>query len=273
MNLSFSSLYFRFFSVFLITLVFSACDKIEYSPYEIRLKDEERNLNGKYVDQIANFPIGPSDTLTFALISDTQGFYEETTDVVKTINNMPEIDFVLHGGDLTDFGLLKEYTQMHDRLVKLKVPYVTVIGNHDCVANGKKVFTEMYGPYNHSFIKNGFKFIFLNTNSLEFDFNNVPDLDWLENELADTANYEKALVLTHVPPFSGEFDESKEEGYKALMKKYNVTLSMHGHDHTYALRQYYGDGMNYLSVSTPEKRSFVVVKVKGDYWDVQEVKF
>ena len=38
------------------------------------------------------------------MISDTQRRYDETKEVVNIINNRGDIDFVLHGGDMADFG-------------------------------------------------------------------------------------------------------------------------------------------------------------------------
>ena len=42
------------------------------------------------------------------MISDTQRWYNSTEDVVKALNARGDIDFVIHGGDQSDFGVTKE---------------------------------------------------------------------------------------------------------------------------------------------------------------------
>ena len=150
-------------------LALQACDKFEYSPYEIRLRDNERQLNKKNIERILEQNITEDATITFALISDTQGYYEDTETIVNYLNNLEGVQFVLHNGDITDFGLLKEFRLINDRLGKLKTPLVTVIGNHDAVNNGAQLYKEMYGPYNFSFVAGHSKFIFINTNNWEFN--------------------------------------------------------------------------------------------------------
>ena len=39
------------------------------------------------------------------MISDTQRWYNSTEDVVKALNARGDIDFVIHGGDQSDFGV------------------------------------------------------------------------------------------------------------------------------------------------------------------------
>ena len=41
------------------------------------------------------------------MISDTQRWYNSTEDVVKALNARGDIDFVIHGGDQSDFGVTK----------------------------------------------------------------------------------------------------------------------------------------------------------------------
>jgi 3',5'-cyclic AMP phosphodiesterase CpdA len=57
---------------------------------------------------------------------DTQGWFDDTKDMVKSINNHHTIDFVVHGGDITDFGITKEFEWQRDILNGLQVPYVVI---------------------------------------------------------------------------------------------------------------------------------------------------
>ena len=135
-----------------------------------------------------------SDTLRFVLTGDTQRHYDETTDFVDNINHLDDIDFVIHGGDMTDFGLSREYEWMYDIMNKLNVPFVSLIGNHDVLGHGKDVYLEVFGDYNFSFISHRTRFICLNTNALEFDYATpVPDFDYMYRFLDDTEDIDQTI--------------------------------------------------------------------------------
>ena len=80
------------------------------------------------------------------------------------------IDFVIHGGDMSDFGVTKEFLWQRDIMNGLKVPYVALIGNHDCLGTGEETYKTVFGPTNFSFIAGNVKFVCLNTNALEYDY-------------------------------------------------------------------------------------------------------
>ena len=56
------------------------------------------------------------------MISDTQRWYNSTEDVVKALNARGDIDFVIHGGDQSDFGVTKEFIWMRDIFNKFQMP-------------------------------------------------------------------------------------------------------------------------------------------------------
>jgi len=244
----------------LSVMALSACDKFEYSPYEIRLKDEERQLNQKNIERIQQLNIPRSSQITFALISDTQGFYKDTEAMVAHLNKQGDVQFVLHNGDITDFGLLKEFRLINERLGKLKVPQVTVIGNHDAVNNGKQLYKEMYGPYDFSFTAGHSKFIFINTNGWEFK-GEAPDLDWLERELQDRDNYDQVFVLSHIPASDASFGSpEKLQRYHDLMEKYKVSMSIHGHGHSFDAYQLREGGTRYLNIGDAADKEYVIMR-------------
>jgi 3',5'-cyclic AMP phosphodiesterase CpdA len=183
------------------------------------------------------------------------------------------IHFVIHGGDISDFGLMDEFRWIHDRLQKLQMPYLTVIGNHDCVGNGKVIYENMYGPHDYSvtFARN--RFVFLNTNSLEYTKNIPPNLNYLQQALADGQNYDNAFVIGHVPPFDPDFDRSKEQAFAGLIRQYKVKYSIHGHQHSHRFRQPYDDGSNYLVIGSVEKHQYVLMTIVGQQVSYEVVNF
>ncbi|MGV3538286.1 MAG: metallophosphoesterase family protein [Rufibacter sp.] len=249
----------------------SACDLFEYHPYEGNI--EYRDLTAKNVARIKELEktFDPATPLYIAFISDTQGFFKETEDMVKDINQR-NVHFALHAGDLTNYAFTDEYERMHEVLSKLKVPYVTVVGNHDCVGEGKKLFQRMYGPFDYSFTFQQNKFIFLNTNFLEFD-EAVPDLEWLEKELQEAPGITNKFVASHMAPDNGEANPGKEQAYARLMRNYNVKLSLHGHTHNYKAAQLYHDGITYVTTPAADKRSYVLIKVLGKQVTFEKIDY
>lgn len=250
--------YFLKISIAASLLALQACDKFEYSPYEVRLHDHERQLNQKSIDRIKEQNISEDATITFALISDTQGYYEDTDAIVNHLNKRNDVQFVLHNGDITDFGLLKEFRLINEKLGRLNAPLVTVIGNHDAVSNGKQLYKEMYGPYDFSFVAGHSKFIFINTNNWEF---NGINLDWLEEQLADRSNYDQVFVLSHISPTSSAFGEANAQRYRQLMNKYNVSMSIHGHNHSFETYQLEEGGTHYMNVGEAADEEYVLMRV------------
>jgi 3',5'-cyclic-AMP phosphodiesterase len=256
-------------AIFMVT--FAGCSLFEYHPYEVRVPEDERHLNAKAIDHILSQP--QKDTLTFILIGDTQRFYDEVDAFVRSANKQAA-DFVLLAGDITDFGINDEYHWVHASMKELNKPYVAVIGNHDLSGNGELVFKERYGALNTSFTVSGFKFILLNTNSREYQFNgHVPDLGWLNQELTGSG-FNRAIVVSHVPPFDHDFDPQLEEAYvSALAHSGKINLSLHAHQHAYHNSEYYDDGIRYVISTSMNERMYVVIRVWSDQYTVQEVYY
>ena len=260
-----------------ITLLLSGCSLFEYHPYEVRVPDDEKNTNAKAFKSIKQNETA-NDTIRFILMGDTQRFYDNVEDFVARANQ-EDFDFVLMDGDISDFGINDEFSWIYDIMKHLKKPYVSVIGNHDLSGNGEKVFEQRYGPLNDTFITKNFKFILLNTNSREYDFNGrVPDIGWLQQQL-NTNDFERAIVVSHVPPYSSsreanDFDPDLEEAYATtLSQSGKVNLSLHGHTHHYENSIHYDDGVRYLISTSMDKRMFLHVTLIHDQYIIREIYF
>ncbi|MDX5420632.1 MAG: metallophosphoesterase [Hymenobacteraceae bacterium] len=263
---------FLSFPLLLLLFMLQGCEKFEYSPYEVRLSKDEQGLNQRNIERILSLNLSPADTLRFVLTADTQGFYEDNEALVKELNKRGDINFVLLGGDITDFGLLKEFRWVHESFDKLKVPYVAVIGNHDATGNGKQVFKAMYGEYDFSFTVAKRKFIFLNTNYLEFG-KQAPDLDWLDSAFGDPSTYDHVFVVSHIPPASPEFGEENAVRYGEILRRRKASLSIHGHTHNFKYYKMQEEGVYHLDVATTNKREYIVMSVFGKHVDFERVKF
>ncbi|WP_317191611.1 metallophosphoesterase family protein [Fulvivirga sediminis] len=255
-----------------LILLVSAC--FEYNPNQIILDSDEKDLTVKNLQKI-QAEEAPEDTMRFIFMGDTQRFYDESDDFVNKANSVKGLSFVIHGGDISDFGLSQEYKWVNKIMSKLYVPYLTVVGNHDLLANGRKVYKKMYGESNYSFEYGNYKFIMINTNSREYDFNGkIPDLNWLQNEIEDNPNDLNIIVVSHVPPFDGDFDPELEHDYADLLATHpKVVLSLHAHTHSFLDKEYYNDGIRYFVTTAMLHRGFSLIKLWDNGLEIEQMEF
>ncbi len=229
---------------FITALVSVSCkDLFDYSPYIVDFSPENSSVNAGNIEKLKGQT--PDDTITIVVTGDTHRAYDETASLVNYLSTIPQIDMVIHTGDFSDFGLPKQYEWINNILLRLKGPYFVTVGNHDLVGNGSYAYQKMFGEMNFSFIYNSVKFIFINTNSREYNFNGlVPDIKWLGNELMPIREFQKAVVVFHTPPFDDDFDNSLETDFHSMIARYgNVLLTLHGHSHRHEITMPYQDSI------------------------------
>lgn len=264
------------FNISLLCLFFNSCDLIDYHPYDGKLSsDTETDINKKNIAKIEEI-CRNKDTIRFAMISDTQRAYDETEDFMKHFNSRENnVDFVLHGGDIADFGMKKEFEWAHRILSKLKVPYVSIIGNHDIIGNGDHVFRKMYGEENFSFIAGDTKFICLNTNAIEYDYSHpVPDFSFINAQIADTTASKRTIVAMHAPPGNEQFNNNVKDYFHALIKRApSLLFCLHGHEHSFKVQNLFNDGVLYYGCTTIGKRGYYLFTLTPDGYSYEEVEF
>ncbi|HEY0655788.1 MAG TPA: metallophosphoesterase [Chryseosolibacter sp.] len=249
-----------FLGVVVFALFLHACESFEYSPNQVYDKNSKVGLNAKNLELLYSRP--QDDTITIAFVGDSQRFYDELDLFIDTVNNIAAVDFVLLAGDISDFGLLTEFELISDMLSKLEKPYIGVVGNHDVVSRGEQVFERMFGPLNFSFHYGGVKFIAHNTNGKEYMTGNVPDLNWLRSQLVESDTSKYFIPVSHVPPFSADFDEDLVGPYTTLFSETpSLLISLHGHIHTHKDGYPYNDGIRYMTTHSFDKKSFVLLKI------------
>ena len=109
----------RYIGYGLCLLAFQACELIDYHPYDGQLSAGEAHINETNIPLIEQATEG-KDTIRFVLFGDTQRSYDETEDFVRHINEQKDsLDFLIHGGDYTEFGTTTEYDWTENILSKL----------------------------------------------------------------------------------------------------------------------------------------------------------
>ena len=232
----------------------------EYNVNQTNRHKKDITLTTAYnLERLLSLP--HKDTLHVVFTADFHRFHDDIEDMVEAINALPEVDSVLVLGDIVDFGVAREYENINRHLKKLNKPFLTVIGNHDCIANGSELYEDIYGEFNYSFTWNDVRFLAINTNSREFNFNGkVPDLNWMQQQLTYTSNYTGCIFMSHVPPGNDDFDNSLEADYAKLVRETkNTILYCNGHRHVHGLNQPYFDNIWYMNTSGPSERIYCYV--------------
>lgn len=196
---------------------------MEYSPWISTPPDTDltaKNL-AKLQSRVDQNP------LKVAVVGDPQVAIEHLDNLGEIFNQRSDIDFVLIAGDLTDRGLQREFQWLVDVLKKYNKPVLTVVGNHDLLSNGRRLYKQTFGPLNYSFIYKDVKFIMWDNNPYE---SNV-DFDWLEQQ---ANQHTSTVVVSHQPPFSGSLSASQEARWKKIRENTSVIASLHGHVHKHS---------------------------------------
>ena len=139
------------------------------------------------------------------------------------------------------------------------MPFVCVLGNHDCLGTGEDVYKAIYGNPNFAFTAGNVRFICLNTNAMEYDYSQpVPDFGFMEDELTNLPEgIEKTVFLMYVKQFP------------------NVQFCLYGHEHQLTVDDLFGDGILYYQCPNIGKRTYLVFTIKeGTHeYDYEAVEF
>lgn len=250
-----------------VLALFSSCELFEIHPYSGNIKGK-RNINTSNIAIIEDL-YADKDSIRYAFISDSQRSYDQLESFVKHVNARDDIDFIIHGGDVTDFALTDEFILQRDILEKLIKPYVVVIGNHDCLANGEDIFEIVFGPLNFSFIAGKTKFLGLNTNALESNYSNpIPDFAFIRAEREkDLDRFNQTVVLMHAKPTNEQFNNNVADVFQYSITQYpHLLYCNNGHEHQYQQVDVFDDGITYYGTPNIKKREYLVFSITpGEY--------
>ncbi|MVZ66505.1 metallophosphoesterase [Sphingobacterium sp. DK4209] len=263
-----------FLTIIIGLMLLSSCDLFDVHPYDGDIKGK-RNINQTNIEKIER-DLKNQDTIRYALISDSQRWYDELDDFVDFANNRDDLDFIIHAGDLSDFGLTKEFLIQRDILEKLHQPYVALIGNHDVLANGEDIFRIVFGPLNFSFIAGRTKFVCLNTNALESDYSSpIPDFSYIQSEReARKDEFNQTVFVMHAKPTSEQFNNNVNEVFQYSIKQFpNLLYGNHGHDHRYQNEDIFKDGIYYYGTPNIGKRQFLLFTVTQNSYTHEIISF
>ncbi len=259
---------------FTLVFMFAACEMIDYHPYDAKVRGE-KHVNAHNIEEIEKLCLN-KETIRFAAISDSQRWYDETDDFVKHINSRSDVDFVIHTGDMSDFGITDEFLLQRDMLNELHVPYVVIIGNHDNVGSGRETYKTVFGEVNFSFIAGRTKFVCLDTNSWENDyFEDIPNFGFIKKELKSrTEEYDKSVVCMHVRPLADEFNNNVADLFHYYTKQFpRLQFCLAGHEHRLSETEPFEDGVKYYLNTCINDRVYYLFTLTPDGYSYEKIYF
>ena len=148
---------------------------------------------------------------------------------IKDINSLDSLDFVLFGGDITDFGADDELYLVKHMMDSLKYKYYVVAGNHDSKwsESGCNTFKKVFGYERFEFEAGGWRFLGCNCGP---DMRMAPALipresmEWLES----LEPGKRSIFVNHYPQDTSVlnyFDVTKQ------LKRIGVQFEIGGHWH------------------------------------------
>ncbi|WP_462317816.1 metallophosphoesterase family protein [Marinilabilia sp.] len=252
------------FFLLIIALIGTSCENlIEYSPYQagVGSNNDERNVQTiRILEEHSQNEFRP---FRIALIGDSHTYYDDFQRQIKALNEMDSIDFVVHNGDITLSGIYREFVWYDDITSALDHPLITLIGNHDFLSNGEYLYNQMFGPFNFTLDYNNCRFVFFDDTIWEKNVED-PDFEWLNEALDVGDSISHVFVFAHIPPWSKQFSIGNHYLYNTIIEKHNVSLSVHGHTHSYFYGKRDDSDVPFLVTGDTEDREIVVLDVRAD---------
>lgn len=259
----------------LASFLFTSCDKVfDVHPYDVHINGE-KNVNA---NQMARIESATKDktTIRIAFISDSHQWLDDLKDEVNDINKHEDVDFVIHGGDLTDFGSTREFEWARDHLLKLNKPFVALLGNHDCLGTGNQTYAAIFGDPDFSFIAGRVKFVCLNTNAIEYDYSKpIPNFDFMEQEAtADKDDFDRSVFCMHAKPYSDQFNNNVAKVFNYYIEQYPKPLfCLNGHGHHNNQEDIYKNGIIYYEVCASKFRQYYIFTITPNDYSYEIIDF
>ena len=136
---------------------------------------------------------------SFALFGDNKNSHKVFGTLIDSLNHDPDLSFALDLGDLVYDGEKEKYRWFLEQIAYSKVPFLTVVGNHDIREDGRTNYYDIFGPFYYSFhVGNAFFIALDDANEVQLE---ASQIHWLKTQLMMSDNFKYKFILLHVPLF------------------------------------------------------------------------
>lgn len=247
-----------------ISLMVSAC-RFDTSPWETDVSCDILNLETN-LQWLADIEQQSPDNSTFkaAVIGDPQQFPGDMQRTIEKINQMNDVDFILLLGDLAETGVAQEFEWTCKAASGSDKPIFAVIGNHDGLAYGPVIWLDTIGPYDYAFTYKNTKFIAYNDNKYEFE--NVPDMPWLEQQakVAENETRNHTIGMSHIEPWDNEPTLTDQ------LSAFGFDHMLHAHNHKFAYWQKAGVELPHFITADTQDVKFGIITVTPEQISIQQ---
>ena len=194
---------------------------------------------------------------------------------IQLMQNFPEKpDFIIHTGDVTEFGSEEEFRAYSQAISSLNIPFYHTLGNHDVRWNGAGwLLGEKYLPNykrNYAFTNQGITFIALDS-SFPFSQYGLIDpsqLAWLKDTLAKIPSEQPIIIFFHHPIMPSRNFLIGKDALLEILRPYNVVLFITGHGHSNQTWQV--DGINSIMTKglMDANTCFRFIKIRNDMIEI-----
>lgn len=188
---------------------------------------------------------------------------------IDDINSRGDLQFVILGGDITEFGSDHEISLAKRILDGIKIPYYLVAGNHDAKwsESGCNTFKKVFGYEQFEFEAGGIKFLGCNCGpNMRMAPALLPHecLVWLDSISRATPPEQPVILVNHFPQ-----DTSMLNYFQVIntMKQCNTQLIIGGHWHKNTILDY--DGIPGILGRSPDNGK----QIGYNIMDIRDGKF
>ncbi|WP_447641832.1 MULTISPECIES: outer membrane protein assembly factor BamB family protein [Chitinophagaceae] len=183
----------------------------------------------------------------FAFVSDThvgsETGAEDLRRTVADINKDTSIRFVVHTGDVTEFGADSEIRLAKQILDSLNKPYYIIPGNHDAnwSESGSNTFKKIFGAETFAFRYGGYLFVGTGSGpNMRMGPGQIPreNILWLDSVLSTVQNIHLPTVFLNHYPQNADLNNWFE--VTDLLRKRDTRIILHGHGHVDRRLEYDG---------------------------------
>jgi len=183
--------------------------------------------------------------IKFAFVADThisgsEASIEDLELSVADMNTIEDLDFVIFGGDITEFGSDEEIMAAKSIMDKLKHKYYVVSGNHDSKwsESGCNTFAKVFGYEVFDFEYNGVHFLGCNSGpNMRMAPALVPreSIVWLDSLTSSISKDTPVIFINHYPLDDAMLNYLP---VKDMLKRVNTQVAICGHGHNDRVMDY-----------------------------------